>query len=113
LPAGGGVFLLHGRPPGGAAAGAVRPAGCVGTARVGDGGRGDDGGGLTPPSPGPPQAAPPARRGRVMQDAFGVSRPPRLAVLQLRGLEHFLPDLLAGLAASGAVEVRPFTVTGP
>ncbi|WP_431271381.1 hypothetical protein [Dankookia sp. P2] len=48
-----------------------------------------------------------------MQDATGEGRPPRLAVLQLRGLEHFLPDLLAGLAATGAIEVRPFTVTGP
>ncbi|NOG71464.1 FkbM family methyltransferase [Roseicella sp. DB1501] len=48
-----------------------------------------------------------------MQGAFRESRPPRLAVLQLRGLEHFLPDLVAGLAASGAVEVRVFTVTGP
>ncbi|TDH59504.1 FkbM family methyltransferase [Dankookia rubra] len=48
-----------------------------------------------------------------MQDAAGEGRRPRLAVLQLRGLEHFLPDLLAGLAAAGAVEVRPFTVTGP
>ncbi|RAI61025.1 hypothetical protein DOO78_02545 [Roseicella frigidaeris] len=34
-------------------------------------------------------------------------------MLQLRGLDHFLPDLLAGLAATGAVEVRVFTVTGP
>lgn len=48
-----------------------------------------------------------------MQDAPGEGRPPRLAVLQLRGLDHFLPDLVAGLAASGAVEPRRFTVTGP
>lgn len=48
-----------------------------------------------------------------MQDAAGKGRRPRLAVLQLRGLDHFLPDLLAGLAASGAVEPRAFTVTGP
>lgn len=40
-------------------------------------------------------------------------RPPRLAFLQLRGLDHFLPDLAAGLAASGALEVRRFTVSGP
>jgi FkbM family methyltransferase len=40
-------------------------------------------------------------------------RPPRLAVLQLRGLGHFLPDLVAGLSASEQVEVRCFTVTGP
>ncbi len=46
-----------------------------------------------------------------MQDAGEEGRRPRLAFLQLRGLEHFLPDLLAGLAAS--VEVRAFTVTGP
>lgn len=48
-----------------------------------------------------------------MQDASSRSRPPRLAVLQLRGLDHFLPDLVAGLAASRAVEPRRFTVTGP
>src|SRR3954447_6614267 len=48
-----------------------------------------------------------------MQDAPGEGRRPRLAVLQLRGLEHFLPHPLAGLAASGAVEPRAFTVTGP
>lgn len=48
-----------------------------------------------------------------MQDASAGPRPPRLAMLQLRGLEHFLPDLAAGLGATGAVEVRRFTVTGP
>src|SRR3954447_13142612 len=48
-----------------------------------------------------------------MQDASRGRRPPRLAVLQLRDLGHFLPDLLAGLAASGALEVRSFAVTGP
>ena len=42
-----------------------------------------------------------------------TARPPRLAVLQLRGLEHFLPDMVAGLSASGQVTVRRFTVTGP
>jgi len=41
------------------------------------------------------------------------TRPPRLAILQLRGLEHFLPDLIAGLATTGTVEVRAFTVTAP
>jgi hypothetical protein len=48
-----------------------------------------------------------------MQDASRGRRPPRLAILQLRGLEHFLPDLAGGLAATGAVEIRRFTATGP
>ncbi|WP_235907948.1 FkbM family methyltransferase [Siccirubricoccus phaeus] len=54
-----------------------------------------------------------------MQDApesapsAGAARLPRLAILELRGLEHFLPDLAGGLAASGQVEVRRFPVSGP
>ncbi|MDO9708806.1 FkbM family methyltransferase [Paracraurococcus lichenis] len=48
-----------------------------------------------------------------MPSASMGERLPRLAFLQLRGLDHFLPDLVAGLAATGAVEPRRFTVTGP
>lgn len=37
-----------------------------------------------------------------------LGRPPRIAFLLLGGLDHFTPDLIAALAASGAVEVRGF-----
>ncbi|MBS0558607.1 MAG: glycosyltransferase family 4 protein [Proteobacteria bacterium] len=41
------------------------------------------------------------------------ARPPRLAFLLLRGLDHFAPDLIAGLPRASGWEVRPFHVAGP
>ncbi len=40
-------------------------------------------------------------------------RPPRLAFLLLRGLEHFAQDLIAGLPKATGWEVRPFHIGGP
>jgi glycosyltransferase involved in cell wall biosynthesis/SAM-dependent methyltransferase len=42
-----------------------------------------------------------------------MQRLPRLAIAALPGLDHFLPALTRGLAASDAVEVRIFPVRGP
>ncbi|HEX7390980.1 MAG TPA: glycosyltransferase family 4 protein [Acidiphilium sp.] len=41
-----------------------------------------------------------------------MTRPPRLAMLLLPGLDHFTADLLACLPAASGWEIRPFTVTG-
>jgi glycosyltransferase involved in cell wall biosynthesis len=40
------------------------------------------------------------------------ARPPRLAVMLLRGLDHFIPDLLHALPGDGGPETRAFHVDG-
>jgi glycosyltransferase involved in cell wall biosynthesis len=40
-------------------------------------------------------------------------RRPRLAFLLIRGLDHFAPDLIAGLPNAAGWDVRAFTVAGP
>ena len=42
-----------------------------------------------------------------------MQRLPRLAILTLPGLDHFVPDLVRGVAASGVIDVRVFRVQGP
>jgi glycosyltransferase involved in cell wall biosynthesis len=42
-----------------------------------------------------------------------MPRLPRLAILTLPGLDHFIPDLRRGLHNSACVEVQVFPVTGP
>jgi len=41
----------------------------------------------------------------------GLGRPPRIAFLLLGGLDHFAPELIAGLAAGGQVEARGFPLS--
>jgi len=41
------------------------------------------------------------------------TRPKRLAFLLIRGLDHFVPDLVAGLPGATGWDVRPFHVAGP
>lgn len=41
----------------------------------------------------------------------GLHRPPRIAFILLSGLDHFAPELIAGLAASGEVEAKGFLVS--
>ena len=42
-----------------------------------------------------------------------TDRAPRLAFMLLPGLDHFAHDLIAGLPATGALEVKPFTLRSP
>ena len=42
----------------------------------------------------------------------GLGRPPRIAFILMGGLEHFAPELIAGLCASGEVEARGFPLKG-
>jgi hypothetical protein len=42
-----------------------------------------------------------------------TDRAPRLAFMLLPGLDHFAHDLIAGLPATGALEVKPFNLRSP